>query len=268
MPNILDRAKNSLERLTPARVNRFLRRPLGYGTVFGILLVTAVMTALFWKAHSPEVIEYSNMSLALTELKLYDLRLDEALYRAQNPGRVDSLDLMVAASVLREIGNHISSTVTDWQIGGLWVPDSLYGALERRLITRLLRAQLLLRERSRFSRVLDSAYQNALDSLALGKKSARTSVEILSWIQQGRDVQPMNAPAHLEGLLETNHRQMVALEDQRRNPLQSVVDEIIAANQTKLSEISSSKEQVNMVFYILSISTVLAVLVLLVRLRR
>lgn len=268
MPNILDQVKQRLEHFGPTRVRNFLHRPLGYGTVLGILIVTGVMTALFWKTQSPEVQEYAGMSLTLTELKYYDAKLDAAMENARILGVVDTMEILLASSVLRELGNGVSNAITDRVVRGGWVPDSLSGELDRQLLVRLLRTRVLVRERVLFARVVDSVQNAYLDSLQAGRKSVRTKLDAIMRIRQGADVSPAATTQSLENILETNHRQLIALQDLRRTSMQSVVDEMILQYQERMTKISRAKEIVNVIFYMLSIMTVLAVLVLLVRLRR
>lgn len=268
MPNILDRAKSSLDRIAPTRVKNFLHRPLGYGTVFGILMVTGVMTALFWKAHTPEVLEYGEMGLTLMEVKYYDAKLDVSLQNAQVLGKIDSVELLITTSVLREMGMTISNLAMERQLRGLWFPDSLQAIMERQMILRIWRSQNLVRERARFSATLDSVYGNYLDSLSAGKSSARVVLGILSNVRHGEAIPVGAVPPTLKNLMEENLRQLKALQDLRRISMKGIIDETIKVYQVRMAEISRTKERVNMVFYVLSIATVLAVLILLVRLRR
>lgn len=231
-------------------------------------MVTGVMTALFWKAHTPEVLEYGDIGLTLMEVKYYDAKLDVSLQNAQVLGKIDSVELLITTSVLREIGMTISNLSVERQLRNIWFPDSLHSILERQLILRIWRSQSLIRERTRFSATLDSVYATYLDSLTVGKKSARSVLEVLSQVRHGEDIQMDAAPRSLENLMEENHRQLKALQDLRRISMKGIVDETIKVYQVRMAEISRTKERVNMAFYVLSIATVLAVLILLVRLRR
>lgn len=268
MDNFSDRLKMKLGKLAPQRIRRFVNRPIGYGTVVGILLVTLVMTGLFWKVQSPEAQQYAAMSLSLSEFKFFDAKLDGILESSQGLGAVDTMGLLVSTSVLRELGRGVSVAVSDELARGGWAPDSLSGELDRALNVKLMRAERVLRERIKFAQAMDSLQGLLLDSLARGSRTALPSLQAILQIRNGVNLDPSYVPESLRDLVRTNQRQLMAIQDLRKQSVQVVIDEIIERYQSRMHSIIENRDRVNQVFYFLSILTLLAVLVLIVRIPR
>jgi hypothetical protein len=253
------------------RIQRFLKRPISYRTVSGILVVTVVSTLLFWKAQSMEAQNTSIIILNLSEFKYFDARLDRHLEAAKGLQPLDTSQVLSTLSVLQDLGRNLEeNTILQIERGG-WVPDSLLAAVGRELNARLMLSRVLIRDRAILVAKVDSLRSVLQDSLSQTKKVSpfmQAQIDSLWKIRLGWTPPLSNANSEIQGLIVVAAQQNSAFKNLRQQKLQLLLDDLIRAYQEEMRKNLAEKDRINGAFYLLSLIALLVVVVLLVRIRR
>jgi len=245
-----------------------LSKPIGYRTVFAILIVTALETTLFWRSQMPVVMDYSNGLQALAEFKYFDEKLDRQLESVRSFRTPDPVMVLSSVALLRDLGNNLDGFFSEMAAQGDFSPDSLAKEFDRHLILRMVRTQQLVRDRAVLRDEIDSVRILLLDSLSKGKEQVMPALNALWAVRSGEIVDPNPALPQILFLLKENQRQMALIRSLHDASTQLVVDDLITQYRVQLHSVLHIKEQLSEAFYILSILTLLAVVALLVRIPR
>ena len=248
--------------------HRVLTKPIGYRTVFSILLVTGLMTTLFWRSQLPEVMDYSNGIQALSEFKYFDEKLDEQLESSRSFRTPDPSMILSTVVLLRGLGSNLDQFFAEQSAMGDFSPDSLVHKFDHSLVVRTIWAERLVHDRSELHDRVDSLRVVLLDSLQKGKAKFRSQLNALWCVRAGELVNPDSSMHLIFPLLVENQHQMAVLRSLHDASVQIVVDDLISQYREQLRATMHLKERMNQAFYALSILTLLAVVALLVRITR
>jgi|GEM_PF-4583758 len=249
-------------------LRHLLSRPIGYGTVLTILVVTLLMTALFWKSQSPEVQEYSNLIVALSEFKYFDSKLDRDLELVRNLQPVDPDVVLANISVLRELGRNLVLSLDPDGRTVPWPELATTQNFEREYSMRYYRAERVIRDREILRRQIDTARALLLDSLKRGNLRIVGTLDTLWRLGSGIGLNICDSTSPIKMICAANNQQLTLLNELRNPSLQVTIDEMIHQFKNRLHTALLEKERIHQSFYLLSILTLLVVVALIVRIPR
>ena len=167
------------------KLRYILNRPVGYGTGFSILIGTMLMTLLFWKAQSLEVVSHADMISALSELKYFDARLDRHLAVASQYGELNYNAITVDNYALWALVNSIATIKSESQAQSNNINMEMPGFLQTHLSQKLQ----FIDESKQFKKQKDSLFVQWGEDLVnenspFKRKAIKAKINDLSFIVQ------------------------------------------------------------------------------------